>query len=222
MLFSGGKDSVMSLYHALSDGHDVAYILSMVSKRDDSYMYHVPNIHMTKLSSESLGIPLLQWDTSGVEEKELDDLREALLFLKNEGVEGIYSGALFSTYQRSRIDSICDDLGLKSVSPLWHVDPLEYMLEILELGFKVIISGVFAAGLDESWLGRVIDKEALDELIVIADKYRINLAFEGGEAETFVLDGPIFKKSISILESHNEWDCDSGVFIIDNAVLADK
>ena len=85
-------------------------------------------------------------------------------------------------------------LGSMSNAPLWHVDPKEYMEEIIDLGFEVIIISVSAEGLDESWLGRKIDHELLDELIILNNKYGMHMAFEGGEAETLVLDCPIFKK----------------------------
>ena len=83
---------------------------------------------------------------------------------------------------------------MEIISPYWHVDELEYMKEIVSLGFEVIISGVFAYGLDESWLGRKIDDKAIDQLVEINKKVGVNLAFEGGEAETLAVDGPIFKK----------------------------
>ena len=96
------------------------------------------------------------------------------------------------------------------------------MRKIVSLGFKVIICGVAAWGLDESWLGRVIDDDAIDELVKINEKYQVNIAFEGGEAETLAIDGPIFKKRIKILKDKKEWHLDSGVYIIEDAVLEEK
>ena len=202
VLFSGGKDSTMALYYALKEKEDVKYLLSMKSVNDESYMFHVPNIHVTDLVAEALDIPIISAETEGVKEEELEDLKREFENLKNQGVEAVYTGALYSVYQKSRIEKLGSEVGLKIVSPYWHVDELEYMREIVSLGFKVIISGVAAWGLDESWLGREIDDEAIDELVKISEKYRINIAFEGGEAETLVVDGPIFKKRelIALLE----------------------
>lgn len=222
VLFSGGKDSVMSLYHALEAGEDVCYLLSMKSLNDESYMFHVPNIHLTDLSSKALNIPLRVANTNGVKEEELQDLKEQLIFLKNEGVEAIYTGALYSVYQKSRIEKLASEVELEVFSPYWHVDELEYMKNIVSLGFEVVISGVFAEGLDESWLGRKLDDRAIEELIEINKKYHINLAFEGGEAETLVIDGPIFEKRINILKARKEWNFDNGVFIVEDAVLEEK
>ena len=120
----------------------------------------------------------------------------------------------------AKIDSI-----RKLTTPLqqeiWKKE-LEYMKEIVSLGFEVIISGVFAYGLDESWLGRKIDDKAIDELVEINKKVGINLAFEGGEAETLAVDGPIFKKRINILKDKKTWHLDSGLYIIEEAELEDK
>ena len=221
VLFSGGKDSTMALYYALKENEDVKYLLSMKSKNDESYMFHVPNIHITDLLSQALDIPLISAETDGVKEEELKDLKSAFENLKSLGVEAIYTGALYSVYQKSRIEKLGSEVGLEIISPYWHVDELEYMREIVSLGFKIVISGVAAWGLDESWLGRIIDDEAIDELVKLNEKYRIDIAFEGGEAETLAIDGPIFKKKIKILKDKKEWHLDSGVYIIEDAILED-
>ena len=46
-------------------------------------------------------------------------------------------------------------------------------------------------------------KKATNEMVfetLNGEKYHIDLAFEGGEAETLAIDGPIFKKKIKIGE----------------------
>ncbi|WP_292884846.1 TIGR00289 family protein [Methanobrevibacter sp. UBA212] len=222
ILFSGGKDSTMAVYAALEAKEDVKYLLSMKSKNDESYMFHVPNIHVTDLLSEALDIPIMSVETDGVKEEELEDLKAAFLDLKDLGVEAIYTGALYSVYQKSRIEKLGDEVGLKIISPYWHVDELEYMRKIVSLGFKIMICGVAAWGLDESWLGRIIDDDTIDELVRLNEKYHVDIAFEGGEAETLAIDGPIFKKRIEILKYKKEWHLDSGVFVIEDAVLKEK
>lgn len=222
VLFSGGKDSTMAYCSAIKDGNQVKYLVSLISDNPDSYMFHVANIHITELSARALGVPLLKKVTKGIKEEELEDLESVLLDLKNRGVEAIYSGAIHSVYQKSRIDSICEEIGLISCAPLWHRDPEEYMREIIELGFEVIITSVSAYGLDESWLGRKIDLDMLNEIKELNKKYGIHEAFEGGEAETLVLDGPVFLKKIRIKDFKTVWDRDNGYFLIKDAYLEDK
>lgn len=222
VLFSGGKDSTMAVYAALEAKEDVKYLLSVKSRNDESYMFHVPNIHITDLLSQALEIPIMSVETDGIKEEELNDLKEAFQKLKGLGIEAVYTGALYSVYQKSRIERLASEVGLKVISPFWHVDELEYMRKIVSLGFKIVICGVAAWGLDESWLGRVIDDETIDELVRLNEKYKVDIAFEGGEAETLAIDGPIFKKRIEILKYKKDWHLDSGVFIIEDAILKDK
>lgn len=222
VLFSGGKDSAMALYKALKEGHDVKYLVSVISDNPDSYMFHVANIHITELSAEAAGIPLIKKVSKGIKEEELKDLTRVLRELKELGIEAVFSGALYSEYQKSRIDKICSDLNLKSCTPMWHVDASDYMNEIIELGFEVIITSVSAEGFDKSWLGKKIDKELLNELIKLNDKYGVNLAFEGGEAETLVLDCPVFNAKIIVNEAEKIWDRDNGYFWIKDARLQKK
>ncbi len=222
VLFSGGKDSTMAVYAALDAKEDVRYLLSMKSRNDESYMFHVPNIHITDLLAEALDIPIMSVETDGIKEEELEDLRTAFENLKDLGVEAIYTGALYSVYQKSRIEKLGSEVGLEIISPYWHVDELEYMRKIVSLGFKIMICGVAAWGLDESWLGRIIDDKTIDELVRLNEKYHVDIAFEGGEAETLAIDGPIFKKRLEILKYKKEWHLDSGVYIIEDATLQEK
>ena len=222
VLFSGGKDSTMAVYNALENGEEVEYLLSMKSANDESYMFHVPNIHLTDLLAEAMDIPIISIETDGIKEAELEDLKKGFQKLKTLGIEAIYTGALYSVYQKSRIEKLADEVGLEVISPYWHVDELEYMRMIVSLGFEVIISGVAAYGLDEKWLGRKIDDECIDDLLKLNDKVGLNIAFEGGEAETLVIDGPIFKKRVKILEDESHWHVDSGLYVIKKAVLEEK
>ena len=112
VLFSGGKDSVMALNYAINNGDDVKYLLSIKSQNDESYMFHVPNIHLTDLQAEAIGIPIIEIKTAGVKEEELEDLKEGFKKLKSLGIEAIYTGALFSTYQKSRIERLADEIGI--------------------------------------------------------------------------------------------------------------
>jgi predicted ATP pyrophosphatase (TIGR00289 family) len=222
VLFSGGKDSIMACYEAIECGDEVTFLLSMESENDESYMFHVPNIYLSSLIARAINIPLIKAKTEGIKEEELNDLKDNLLLLKENGVEAVYNGVLFSIYQKSRIDNICEEIGLKSISPLWHLNEEEYMRRILSLGFEIIITGVFAYGFDDSWLGKKIDYDTIDELIAINKKYKVNIVFEGGEAETLAIDGPIFKKKIKIEEAEKIWNVDNGIYNIKKALLVDK
>ncbi len=222
ILYSGGKDSTMAVYESLKNGDEIYALLAMVSRNKESYMFHVPDIHMVDYCSAAMEIPSIDVLTDGVKEEELNDLEMMLEKLKEKGVEAVYSGALESEYQKSRIDSICKKLGLLSISPLWHKDPIEYMKEIVDSGFEVIITSVSAYGLDETWLGKTITHESLNKLLELSKKYGIHPAFEGGEAETLVLDAPFYDRKIVIDEADINWHFDNGTYDIRKAHLIEK
>ena len=132
-------------------------------------------------------------------------------------------GALFSTYQRDRVQRTAEKLGLKVFTPLWHKDQETLLKELIFNNFEVIISSIASDGLDESWLGRRLDEKMIRQLVELNKKFGVNVAFEGGEAETLVLDCPLFKKIISINDFKKEMSSEySGVYNIKDAVLVKK
>ncbi len=218
VLFSGGKDSVLALHRAL-EKFEVKCLVSVFPKSPTSYMFHYPNIRLAGLQAKAMGLPIVTKVTEGKAEEELRDLEEVLESLKD--IQGIVSGALASRYQKGRIDRIAGKLGIESIAPLWGADPERHWREILGLGFRVVITGVACEGLGKGWLGRVIDIQSLEELKRLSEKHRFHLAGEGGEFETLVTDGPIFRKRIEIRESEKEWEekTKSGIFLVRKAVL---
>ncbi|ASJ02336.1 hypothetical protein A3L09_03250 [Thermococcus profundus] len=220
VLYSGGKDSNYALYWALKKGFEVKYLVSMVSESEESYMYHVPNIHLTELQAKAVGIPLVKGFTSGEKEKEVEDMKAVLEGLK---IDGVVAGALASEYQKQRVDRVAKELGIESFAPAWHRDPVDYMREIISI-FDVVIVGTAAYGLDQSWLGRRIDEKAFEELIKLNEKYKVHVAGEGGEFETFVRDAPFFRARIVFDEVEKKWDeCSySGVLEVKGAHLEPK
>lgn len=223
VLFSGGKDSTLALWCAIHRAHDVVCLLTIFPERKDSWMFHRPGVEWTHLQATAVGIPQVTAKTSGVKEEELTALRQSLSRLvTTHGIECVVTGAIASEYQKSRVDRICDQLGLRSVAPLWGIDPERLLAEQIQMGFEFILSACMAMGLNQSWLGRVIDSAALNELKSLRKRYGIHLAFEGGEAETFVTDAPIFANRIRILEADPIWKGDAGYLNIVRADLVQK
>jgi len=216
VLFSGGKDSTLALHLAMKEGHDIVCLLSMIPESKESYMFHHPNAEFTIVQAESMGIPIITKKTKGEKEKELKDLENLIGSVKGE-VGCIVSGAIASEYQKSRIEKICKKLGLKSVTPLWHKDPEEVWKTALDEGFEIMIAAVACDGLGKDWLGKTIDRKSLSELKKLSEKHRFHLGGEGGEFETFVLDGPVFKRPLEVRKGRAEWDSKtkSGYFVIE-------
>ena len=222
ILFSGGKDSVYATYLAKKD-HDVGCLITLDPSREDSYMFHFPNLRWTALQAGTMHVPQITVPTEGEKEVELQDLSKALKVAKDEySIGGVFTGALACVYQKSRVERVCAELGLQSFSPLWQIDPRTHLLNIIRDGFETIITGVAALGLDEGWLGRRLDREMVEELVELQRKHGMHAALEGGEGETFVLDCPIFEERIEITSSRKHWDGMSGRLEILEAGLVPK
>ncbi|MBI5000254.1 MAG: diphthine--ammonia ligase [Euryarchaeota archaeon] len=215
-LFSGGKDSVYSIYLAQQYGWDVACSVVMVPERDDSHMFHVPNIALAPKVSEAMGIAPKVFRTSGEEERELDGLERAL---SNLDVDGVLTGAIASDYQWSRIHKVCHKLGLRAFSPLWRKSQERVVREELAAGFEIIITGVFAEGLGQDLLGDRLSEDAISKMSNIKG---LNIAGEGGEYETLVLDGPNFLQKVAPIGGTVEWSGSSGTIRYDGARLVPR
>jgi diphthine-ammonia ligase len=222
VLFSGGKDSAYALMKAM-EHEEVCCLISIISRNKESFMFHTPNIRITRLQAEAIGLPLVEQETAGDKEKELADLRKAIIRAKKEfHIQGIVTGAIESVYQSERIQKICLDLGLWCFNPLWKKEQGELVQEIIDNEFHAIISGVFAYPLTKDFLARKINRQLLKELLILRDKYKISPSGEGGELETTVLDAPFFRKSIEIQDYEVSGDGNSWVFEIKKARLAGK
>lgn len=218
-LFTGGKDSTRAVHWALDAGLSIKYLVTMIPEKEDSWMFHSPTLNVVDLLAEALEIPIVKGKTSGVKEEEIKDLEGVLA---NLDVDGVVSGSIASTYQKKRLERICDNLGLRLVTPFWGYDQERFVKEVLELGYDVIIVAVSALGLDQRWLGRKLDEQAFIELKKLREKYGINLTFEGGEGETLVLDCPVYKKRLEIVEYDLVWSGRAGYLAVKKARLTGK
>lgn len=218
-LYSGGKDSTFALYLAQQMGHEVSCLVTILPKEQESWIFHVPNLDMVPLLSASMGIPLVTAETVGTEEGDMEGLRNALSSLD---VDGVVTGAVWSDYQWDRINMICGDLGLMMLAPLWRKDQDIVLDEMIGSGIKAMIIGCYAEGLDESWLGRVLDRSAVEDLIVLRERYGISVIGEGGEYETLTLDSPMQSRPILITEYEKEWKKGAGTLFVKKAELIDR
>ncbi|MBD3203596.1 diphthine--ammonia ligase [Candidatus Woesearchaeota archaeon] len=223
-LISSGKDGLFAAYTMKKQNYKLSCVITITSENPDSYMFHTPNVSLARMQAEAMGIPIVLKKTRGKKEEELDDLKEALAEAKEKhNIQGVVSGALFSNYQRTRIEKICDSLGLKIFSPLWHIDQEKYMRHLLKSGFEIIFSSVAAFGLDSSWLNRKITQKDILRLAKLKEKYGLNVAGEGGEYESLVIDCPMFEQKIKILDSEiKKEDKNTAKLLIKKAVLEEK
>lgn len=200
-LISGGKDSNYSFYHALRDGYTPLCILSIKPGRSDSWMFHVPHVSLVRYQARAMGLEHIyyEYSVSGVKEEEVDELEAIIGDLKSRlGFNTISVGAIASRYQYIRVSRIAEKLGVKVYAPQWMADPIEYMRKLVGEGFTFIITRIATYGLPPRFLGKPLSRSDVEEIINLSMKHGFNPAFEGGEAETFLVDAPHFKKMIMV------------------------
>lgn len=206
-LFSGGKDSVFSMYAAVQSGHDVPYIVSISPISEASWIFHVPNIDKVPVMAEAMDRQHIVGTTDGTEEGDMAGLREALSELD---IDGVVLGSVWSDYQMDRVNRVCDDIGLKVLTPMWRKNQNMMIREIVDSGIKAEIIGYYAEGFGPEWLGRTIDSSAIEDLEKLSKKYGISVIGEGGEYETLVTDSPMHKYPLEIEKSNKVIGRNSG------------
>ncbi|HLD05238.1 MAG TPA: diphthine--ammonia ligase [Candidatus Nanoarchaeia archaeon] len=224
ILFSGGKDSTFTLAYYLEQAWDVACLISLIPKNTESWMFQAPDLAITKLQAKALGFPLITQETQGEKEEELLDLKKALQRAKKEyKLDGVAVGALASDYQQERVNRICHELDLKCYAPLWHKNQGMLLKDLIQSGFDIRMVSIAAEGLDKNWLGKKLTLDDYEKLTERHKEIGLHIGGEGGEYETLVFDGPIFKERIEVVKSHVEMENECiGKLVIEKAKLLGK
>ncbi|HLN45412.1 MAG TPA: diphthine--ammonia ligase [Candidatus Sulfotelmatobacter sp.] len=207
---SGGKDSMYALYAALQEGVKVDYLMFIKI----GGKAHLDNKWLMKLVSESIGIPAI---TVG---GRVSDIRKGLQKVK---AGTFISGVMTTSEHIDYYHEICDPINVKHYAPLWGKNPLTALSEMNQLGFRMLVIEVdVSMGANKDWLGKEIDDSMLRELEKLKADRSINPIGEFGEYHTFVVDCPIYKKSINITKSKTVWKKSKGYFEIKKAELKPK
>ena len=243
VLASAGKDSAYAAWWAMMKGWEVECLVTVRVTGDDSMMFQLNGTAVAALQAASMGVPWLPVLSGGEEELEVIELEAALrghsdfqaafdkswpddwempehleIMVGAPDIDAIVVGALRSDYQKTRVDRMCERLGIISYSPLWHHGSSEHMRSLVEHGFDVRIASVSSEGLGEEWLGRKVNDESLSELAELAEAHRFNLDGEGGEFETVVLAAPHMREPIEC-SAESLWDGTRGVWKVVSAGL---
>lgn len=222
-LFSGGKDSTLAAWVAENHGWEVTHLVTVRPRATDSWMFHVPNLHVTPLQAEAWGKPLVTVETAGERENELAELTHALARLKEESaIEGIVSGAVASEYQRTRLERVGHATGLRTFTPLWHKPPRAILHAVTRPGWDVRFAAVAAEGLGAKWLGRALDAASLAELEALRARHGVHPGGEGGEYESLVLATPFWPRRVRVAEATPAWERDRGTWEVARAEVAPR
>lgn len=215
-LISGGKDSIFAIIKAIEAGHELICLANLQPPQKyqelNSYMYQSVAAEAVHLIAEALEKPLIQTIIKGTpdlltleykktQNDEVENLFELLEKVQKQfpEVKGVSSGAIKSTYQKNRVEDVCNRLNLKSLAPLWDLEQVSLLEDMVNNKMEAILVRVASAGLEEKHLGKTII-ELKEYLLYTMKEYGNHCCGEGGEYESFVLDCPIYKKRIRIVE----------------------
>lgn len=194
--WSSGKDSCLALYNALKQGVRVKYLFNFISAEYQRVSFHGARKELVNLQSESIGIPLIQRETTRENYEEV--FKNTLREIKEKGVNKIVRGDIFLLDLKDWVQNMCDGQDMGVISPIWNKPALKLLNEFIGYGFKAVITSCQANKLNEEWIGRIIDEAFIKDIQAIEG---VDPCGENGEFHSFVFDGPIFNKKIEILKT---------------------
>ena len=197
--WSGGKDSSLACYRAVSGGLKVRYLLNMVTEGGERSRTHGLSAEVLQLQSQAIGIPIVQRQATwaGYEA----EFKSTLRAFKREGVGGGVFGDIDLDEHRQWVERVCGEVDITPHLPLWGESQNRIMRDFIGLGFEAIVVTTKADLLGEEWLGRKIDLGFLKRLDELRETNDITPCGEAGEYHTFVTDGPLFQQRVEVLET---------------------
>ncbi len=192
MSYSCGKDSTLCLHKMLEQGHELVAILTTLNKDVKRSWFHGVNSDMLKQISKSFGTKLIFCPCEPSTYNE--DFEKGLLQAKEMGAEVCCFGDIDIVDHFEWGKSRCENAGVGYLYPLWQEDRRKITNEVIDLGYKACIKCVNPKKLDNSFLGKDLTHELVDEIVACGS----DACGEYGEYHTLVYDGPIFKQKINI------------------------
>jgi len=195
--WSGGKDSCLACYKAIQQGYDIKLLLNFISRESRRGCFHGLEGNLLKLQADLIGIPLIQKEVSPDMQKYEEEFKSAVTQLRGKDIGSMVFGDIYLLEHESWIERVCRDLNIKAVEPLWNDSPENIIDEFIKYGFKAVIVSCKADIMEKEFLGRYVDKSLVEEL----KQRNICPCGEKGEFHTLVVDGPIFRRPIKIIEA---------------------
>jgi uncharacterized protein (TIGR00290 family) len=131
----------------------------------------------------------------------LDELKPDAIVLGGNGLQET---------QIRTVRKIAKKLGIEVIVPYdgWSSEKL--FKEEIKTGFSIRMTDVSAWGLGPEWLGKKLNEQNFKKLFALSKRFGFDLLGEGGQFNTFVVDGPCFTKRIRFREAKRVWDSKTG------------
>ena len=199
MSWSGGKDSAVALRELFNaNEYEVVALLTSVSEEYRRISHHGVREVLLEQQAEAIGVPLDRvYLPSGSNHPCTNDVYEQIMGdvmakYKARGVETVAFGDLFLEDLRAYRERNLAKANMRGMFPLWKRDTTELAREVIASGFKSYLSCV-EGKVGPGFVGRAYDHELLAALPAGIDP-----CGEYGEFHTFVYDGPIFTRPVTV------------------------
>lgn len=192
--WSSGKDAAYALYKIKQAGdYDIQSLVTTVNTEFDRVSMHGVRKELLQLQAHSLGLPLHIIGLDGnLGMKDYNRVMQSeTKKLMDKGFTQSVFGDIFLEDLKTYREAQLSKMDIKAVFPLWKLDTAHLIKDFIAAGFKAIVVCVNAKFLDESFCGRIIDQQFLNDLPEGVDS-----CGENGEFHSFVFDGPIFENPI--------------------------
>ncbi|WP_410210603.1 diphthine--ammonia ligase [Aquirhabdus sp.] len=191
MCWSGGKDSAMALHRASQD-FEVVTLMTTLNVEFKRISMHGVREELLDAQADAIGLPLIKvWGSTGSNQEYEKQMTNALNQAKAIGVTHVIFGDIFLQDLREYRERQLAKVGLIAEFPLWQSNTTKLIQEFVTQGFQTITCCINDGYLDESWAGREIDTQFIQDLPPIVDP-----CGENGEYHTFCFAGPIFHQPI--------------------------
>jgi uncharacterized protein (TIGR00290 family) len=192
--WSGGKDCTMALHKILSENKfKPEFLFTTISKEHQRVSMHGVRKELITRQALSLGIHsrkmyLPESNNHGLYEKLM---KHEMLLMKERGIGVSVFGDIFLEDLRKYREENLKASGMEAVFPLWKSNTGELVKEFIDLGYKAVIVSIDKRKLDESYLGKELNHELINEF-----PDNVDPCGENGEFHTFVHTGPIFNAPV--------------------------
>lgn len=190
--WSGGKDSALALHKTLENGgFEIVSLLTTIGQESNRSSVHAIPLDILSKQSQSIGIPLrtvaLAANLSDYDEKIGGIARE----FRAAGVSHFVFGDLGMADVKRYREGILSPLGIEIVEPLWNRTSAQIINEFLASGIRAKIVVTQADRLDESYIGRELDRALVDGF-----PDGIDPCGENGEYHTLAYAGGVFRTPV--------------------------
>jgi uncharacterized protein (TIGR00290 family) len=194
--WSSGKDCAYALFESKHQGnYDIVGLFTTINETSDRVAMHGTRSALLQKQADALGLDLitvpLPWPCSN----EIYETRTRLAFQQmiDQNISVIIFGDLFLEDVRAYRETQLQGTGITPVFPIWGRDTYELVQDMIKKDFDIRVVTCDPRVLDQSYVGRQLNKRFLDDL-----PKNVDPCGENGEFHTAVVNMPLFSGPIKV------------------------